>query len=181
MTTYNEAQCPICGGFKTTTTTQTQTRFIKTAVTGKLKRDRIVGVLFFVFPVVCFVSFWVLLVVVFQLLQLPESVGVAGVIIGSITTASLTSIWLIRKWTGGLVTRRITEELSGKDSVCQLCGYNWHWDSTQPYPQVRLDPALIAKGEIKLQAEAEVEAEAQARRKRDLEWNHWNQWNNPNK
>ena len=185
MTTYNEAQCPNCGGFKTTTVTPTYTRPVKIPVQGKLKRDRIGCVMLWVFPVVSVLSGGILFFapVILQV-PLPESVWVVGSIIGGIIAGLIVSIWLVRKWTGGLVTKQITEELPGNDSACHLCGYRWHWDPSKPYPEVYLDATLIAKGEQRLQAEAEaqagLEAEAEARRKRDLEWNHWNQWNNPN-
>lgn len=59
--------------------------------------------------------------------------------------------------------RRATTKTKTYTYLCHLCGYQWVWQSDQPWPQVNVRPDLIAKGEQKL------EEEAAAQRKRDEE------------
>lgn len=196
MSTYNEAQCPNCGGFKTTTTIPSRTRSIEITrpVKPEATRWRAGCVMLTLFPALS-VVFALLFVLALSIMGVPtdflapsclvELLGVGAV------PALILSITLLKKWNAQLIkeTRSTEERLPGRDSYCLLCGYNWHWDPSEPYPSVRFNPGLIAAGEMRLREQAELlrkqkeveEAEAQARRKRDLEWNHWNQWNNPNK
>jgi len=44
---------------------------------------------------------------------------------------------------------------------CDLCGYRWQWTEGAPYPNVTVNPDLIAKGEAQLQAQAQARRDAE--------------------
>jgi predicted nucleic-acid-binding Zn-ribbon protein len=50
---------------------------------------------------------------------------------------------------------------------CKLCGYQWKWQEGQPWPEVKVNPDLIAKGAQKLEEEAR-EAEEERKRQEAL-------------
>jgi len=47
------------------------------------------------------------------------------------------------------------------DYRCEICGFNWTWQSDEPLPEVHIRPGLIAKGAQKLKEEDEARRQAE--------------------
>lgn len=142
MSAYNQTQCPNCGGFRVNAS---RTTILGQGTPKPLSQGwRIANrlLMFTVLAVIGAIGSFILEFFIFGGRTFGISVPLAG-ILGIVFAA------LAVKADNGRMFTTVIEGYFYKCS-CDLCGYRWTWDSRTPKPPVRVDPALIAKGEQKL-------------------------------
>lgn len=134
----NQAQCPNCGGYKISSTTiDIKQKMPKS--TSKYLKD----------------VFWALVLLVF--------LGFVDSQLGSPCSGIAFIVLLV------VLFQRTEMKKIGEyfNFTCLLCGYRWEWREGQPWPKVKVNPDLIAKGAQKLEEEAR-EAEEERKRQEAL-------------
>jgi hypothetical protein len=138
----NQEQCPNCGGYKID-------RSIKRIdpKTGKQYESRFRDIMWIPISallILCFYTF------------IPNPIYSCGFAALVIAASIIVSKRSIEAHTYPLYSY-----------YCNLCGYRWEWHEGQPWPKVKVNPDLMARGAQKLEEEAR-EAEEERKRQEAL-------------
>ena len=145
----DQLQCPNCGGFKTSD----KVTYFDTATRKPISKVSGCGCLFMAF---------LALGGLIQILA-PWAAGskqneaiANAILIG--TAILLLALYLFAKYSS---SRAVSVAQKKNELDCSLCGYQWRWMEGDPYPNVTVNPNLIAKGEAQLRTQAQARRDAE--------------------
>ena len=154
----NQVQCPNCGGYKVNvqnkTVIATEEKKQYTSFGGQLVAWFAIGI-FVLWATISAISISVSIV--------GEGSGVIiGVSCGVILILFLAFVRYraVKKGTADWHLEKVPSIVK-YDYRCEICGYNWTWQSDEPLPEVHVRPELIAKGAQKLKEEDEARRQAE--------------------
>lgn len=147
----NQVQCPNCGGYKIDGSVRRIDPETGRAVRGKSGAG----------------CFWFAgitgLGVILSVMSRDTNgvLAIAGFVLGFIAA------WVSDAISKQKVKQAIARAYNLYNYSCNLCGYRWEWRDGQPWPKVKVNPDLIAKGAQKLEEETR-EAEEERKRQEAL-------------